>query len=217
MKKAVAIMILASSLLGCSNDAPSNSEIKAAVKDYTAMAIPKQCTRILVENIVKKNGQKVDEGTYRIQAGYEVRIVPVDQDDPQIDALQAQQESAEAQVESSFKEVTRITSEESGGYPMAPSDFIESPGKMTDQIRPLVQQYADAKKRAFDLSMEIMNHESALSDAWGPTECRLLAHNQSVGAFSGDDLSNAIRRGASSNVDLELTMVKTDNGWMLAR
>lgn len=217
MKKIVAMMILAGSIQGCSDSAPSNSEVEAAVNDYVAMAIPKKCTGIAVENIAKKNGIKVDEGTYQILAGYEVRILPVAQDDTQLDALLAEQESVKAREKSSADEVMRITSAESGGYPVLPGELIAYPEKASDQVRPFVQQYAEASNRAKELDLEISEHKGSLVNSWGPPECRLVAGNQSAGGFGSEDFLNAIRGGATNSVELELTLVKTDNGWMLAR
>ena len=217
MKKAIAAMIFACALQGCSSSAPSDTEIEAAVHDQLANLQLAQCKGIAIENVAKKNGVKVNDSTYQILVGYDVRIIPVANGNSQIEALIAEQETAEAAYLNAGKEIMRITEEENSGYSIMPGELIAYPQKMTERTRPLVDQYVEADKRATELRNEIGERNRATNETWGPELCRVIAGEGPAGVFRFPELSKAIRIGATQSFELEMTLMKTDNGWLLTR
>lgn len=73
MKKAIAASLFALGILGCSDGAPSTSDVAHALSDW----VP-DCKYVSIGNVKKTNGVPQQDGSYVVQTTFEVQFTAID-------------------------------------------------------------------------------------------------------------------------------------------
>lgn len=203
MKKAAVLMMVVIFLQGCSNSSPSQSEIKSAVLEKYApngSYESRACKGMSIENIQKVNGLKVDDSTYQISAKYDIKIVPVDGFSKTLDEVHAKITELDAEISQADDESRKVLAQH--GWTMMPND-----ADMPDDLKGVLEKLRTLRAERVQSERTLEDTYKQLRSAWGES----CANSAQAGfGFKVD----AFATGDVKTLQREITMRKTDNGWM---
>jgi len=213
MKTNIALLAVAVAIQGCSAGAPSQTEIETAVTNAFTGAQHQQCDRIVIENIKKTNGVKVDDSTYQVMATYDVRVVPVGHKG-EVDALVEKSKGFEEMHKQLALQITQVAKEEGDSRPN-PQWIGVHPEAASERMRPLVDQYNAVGDQWQDSRIEVEKKINEVRKEWGSDYCRMIIGAEfGTGIFGFNDTLAAITEGGVNSFERTFNMTKTDNGWM---
>jgi len=211
MKKVTGLLLLTLGLHGCSDRAPNQAEIEAAVMGpFSGLD---QCPGLSIENVRKTNGIKVDDSTYQIMATYDVRVIPVDGYQEVVDALQSRLKTQEEEGYRLGHELEKTR--DCQGQPGNPSWLSMHPDCATDENRTTLQRFMEVRELAFNSKVELEQTFKAVKKEWGSDYCVMITGaGFGTGIFGFKNVMEVILKGGVNTFENTYIMSLTDNGWM---
>lgn len=214
-----ACITLFASLAACGNSSPSESDARHAIEARFG-----DCPYVTITDFRKTNGIPGDDpNSYRVEVAYTVKVDP--KDDDLREALKAYAQGyAELQsVTADIKQKEAQYSDEAKAYADAHKDDPGAPSESdlffqkNAEAENSDQQLLDERKRQMELSAMINLHEAPIAfHNKIYSACRGVPQNV-INPFFMNGTIGQLADGMSKDFTGTFYMVKTDNGWQMAR
>ncbi|WP_143331016.1 hypothetical protein [Burkholderia aenigmatica] len=216
LSRLVVTSVMASALAACSgSDKPSESEAKQAIR--TALG---DCQRIEIHDFKKVNGIRQQDDSYVVQAKYTLDITPSEDIKSYITGDYKQALDDANQQVSSAKQFL-------DDYAQAKAAWVaENPGHMDFEYYRTLSPDDQSKYNQAGGTLNINNPVTSVTRA-GREKIYELLHNEcpntpnsffssivADNSYKVEDFAADIKREASN---IEIHMVKSDNGWQLSQ
>lgn len=230
MKFKLTGLLILLALQGCAPGKPTAS----AVED-SLLAGFQGCPNVLINNVELINGREVDENTHVVEVSFdvEVKALPKDKVD-ESDKAQAAYDAEKQQIHDHYETLHQQYNELESQIGQLSMKIIQELGAsgITQQSPNFDQRYQalsetegltkmKADITAIGSQFNAPNLRTPqtklidLIDQWGNKECLMKAGVSWIGKPTA--LHDAVANGFTNSLHTTLTMVKTDNGWQIAR
>ncbi|WP_028008359.1 hypothetical protein [Solimonas flava] len=201
MKKIAVAVIVVSAIQGCSSG-PSDADAKQAIAAKFA-----NCQGLAVESAKIINGLDVNDGVKQILVHYTVKVIPVDPSEI-ADYKQAKKDADEADQQlSQIYQDAANAGLNSTYYYKKYQEFLRERGE---------EALLKKSHATWNMKKALTIWDGGVGN--GIACLQAVGYKADPGIYGGTaiDIDALLENGGESQMEVEITMIKTDNGWMEA-